>query len=364
MSSRSNVTSTSTSGRVAGRSTGKGRFGAVAAAGTGVGGLAVAAWATQHRMAARSREAAADRHTAGLGLPVDVVHHRIDVDDGGVIHAVERGSGPPIVLLHGVTLAADVWSLQLAELAEGHRVIALDLRGHGQSVAGSDGFTGGMSRLAADVHQVLDALHVDGALLVGHSMGGMVAMQLVVDAEASWTARRLRALALVDTSAEPLGSLPGTRWLHRPLSASLSHLLLVAERAGLADARSADFRWWASRLAFGADVDPSHVAFTQSLGAGTPMGTLTGLLGTVAGFDLTAQLGKIDLPALVVVGTRDRLTPPGHARRMAGALRNAELVELPRAGHMPMLERPHELTRLLRELAARAEITSEADLDR
>ena len=69
-------------------------------------------------------------------LPDDVVHHRIPTPDGGSIHAVERGSGRPLVLLHGITLRHDVWAPQLRELADRYRVIAVDLRGHGESTAG------------------------------------------------------------------------------------------------------------------------------------------------------------------------------------------------------------------------------------
>jgi len=326
--------------------------GTVAAAGVVGAGLA------QHRAVrqGRTRAAGVDRRQAGLALPSDVVHHRIDTDDGGVVHAVERGTGRPLVLVHGVTLAADIWSLQLASLADRHRVVAVDLRGHGQSVPGRDGFGDGVRRLAADVRQLLDALDLEGAVLVGHSLGGMTALQLVLDAEPAWLARRLAALALVDTSAEPLAGVRGARLTRGPLTASLSRVLLLAERAGLAAVPSTDLGWWAARGAFGADPDPCHVAFTESIGHATPLATVAGLLGPLASFDVADRLGAIELPTLVVVGTHDHLTPPRHARRLADGIPHAELVELPRAGHMPMLERPGELARLLTDLADRATV--------
>ena len=86
----------------------------------------------------------------------------------------------------------------------------------------------------------------------------------------------------------------------------------------------------------------------------TQAATIAGLLPSVAAFNLSAELHAIDVPVLVIVGTHDRLTPPRHARRMAGALPDAQLVELPRSGHMPMLERRHEFARLIDEFAAKS----------
>jgi non-heme chloroperoxidase len=322
------------------------------------GGLAastVGAGLLQHRTVLRQRRRAeaVDRRAAGLALPSTVVHHRIDTDDGGVVHAVEAGTGRPLVLVHGITLAAEIWSLQLAGLADRHRVVAVDLRGHGQSVPGRDGFGDGVKRLAADVRQLLDALDVTGGILVGHSLGGMTSLQLVLDAERAWLSRRLAGLALVDTSAEPLAGVRGARTARGPVTASLSRGLLLLERAGVAAAPSTDLGWWAARAAFGADPDPAHVAFTEALGRATPLGTVAGLLGPLAAFDVADRLGTIDLPTVVVVGTQDRLTPPRHARRLAEGIPGAELVELARAGHMPMLERPGELARILTDLADR-----------
>ena len=326
-----------------------------AGAASGLAGAVGALWTVEHRVVVRGVRAAseADRRAAGLVVPDDVVHRWIELDDGGVAHAVERGDGPPVVLLHGVTLAAGVWSQQLADLGDRHRVVAVDLRGHGRSTVGADGFTGGIGRLASDVRQVLHALDLTGALLVGHSMGGMVALQLVADAPPEWTAARIGALALVATSAGPVVDVVGARTATM-LSRALSGGLQAADRIGLSTAHSADIRWWMARANFGPGADPVQVAMTEELGAGTPLRTLAGLVGPLAAFDVSRRLGHLDLPALVVVGSHDRLTPPRHAQRLAGALAGAQLVELPRAGHMLMLERPHELSRLLAEAAGMA----------
>jgi pimeloyl-ACP methyl ester carboxylesterase len=348
---------------------------AVAAAATG--GL-TAAWVAQHRAVQRAAEAARrGEQDEGLELPGDLVHHDVTVGDGGTVHVVERGSGPVLLLLHGFMLCSDVWVHQLTDLTARHRVVAVDLRGHGRSMAGPAGFrapgeTGdpaeltevapmavagegapAVVRLAADVRAVVAALDLRDALLVGHSMGGMVALQLLAAMDDDERHRRFRGVALVSTTAGPYATMPGWSRLARTMAPLSSRALLLAERVGATSLPAEDLRWWLTRLGFGPEAAPAQVRFVEQLHAGAPQGTLAGLIPSLALFDLSARLDDIDLPALVVVGSRDRLTSLRHARRMVEALPRAELVELPRCGHMPMLERRHEFSRLLEEFCAK-----------
>ena len=344
-----------------------------------------AGWAAQHRLVARSHASPGEIEAEGLALPDDLVHHDIEVDDGGRIHVVERGRGPAIVLLHGFMLSGALWAHQLRDLAGEHRVIAPDLRGHGASVPGRAGFTAataldsgpegvsderpalrddvrmaaasagspGVRRMAADVAAVLDALDVEHAVVVGHSMGGMVALQLVHDGPTAFVRRRVAGLALVSTTGGPFSRLPGFGGMARlagPVSARAMHL---ADRWGVRTIASEDVRWWLTRLGFGADAPPPQVRFVEGLHLATPPSTMSSLLASLALFDLSAWLGGLDLPVLVVVGSHDRLTPPRHAWRTAEALPHAQLVELPRCGHMPMIERRREFARLIDEFAAK-----------
>ena len=117
--------------------------------------------------------------TALFDLPADVTHRTVPTPDGGELHLIERGEGRPLVLLHGITLRADVWAPQFHQLADRYRVIAVDLRGHGTSTAGTDGY--GLPRLATDLATVLETLDLRDAVFVGHSMGGMTIMQFCGD---------------------------------------------------------------------------------------------------------------------------------------------------------------------------------------
>jgi pimeloyl-ACP methyl ester carboxylesterase len=305
----------------------------------------------QHRAVSRSSATAQEMTAEGLSLPDDLRHHFVDVEDGGRIHVVERGQGPPIVLLHGIMLTSALWVHQLRELADHHRVIALDLRGHGQSLPGSE--ESGIERLASDVASVLDVLGVENAVVVGHSMGGMVALQMAVDMPLDVRRRRLAGIVLTSTTAGPFATLPGWAGVVRTTGPVTARALLLGERWGAKALPSRDLRWWLVRLGFGADAPAAQVRFVEAMHRGTPSRTLADLIPSLATFDLSARLGSLDLPVLVVVGSHDKLTAPRLARRMAAALPEATLVELPRCGHMPMLERRREFSHLVDEFTAK-----------
>jgi pimeloyl-ACP methyl ester carboxylesterase len=342
-------------GRAIRRNTGAGISIGLAAAGT-------TAWVLQHR-AVRLAEATANETVVdeGLALPNDLTHHFVDVPDGGRLHVMERGEGPPLVLLHGLMLSSALWVHQLRDLADRHRVITVDLSGHGQSILGTGRYTAdgrdlaspAVHRLAADVWAVLEALDVRDALLVGHSMGGMTALQLALDVPTLALRRRVAGLALVSTTAGPFSSLPRWPTVARFGGKVSSRVVLAAERYGARSLPSRDLRWWVSRLGFGADAAPAQVQFVERMHVSSSSRVFGELLPSLAAFDISDRLHEIDLPALVVVGTHDRVIGPVHARRLADGLARAELVELPRCGHQPMLERRNEFSRLIDEFSAK-----------
>ncbi len=313
----------------------------------------------------------------GLTIPEDCIEHDFEMDDGGRMHVIERGEGPPVVLLHGFMLSGALWAHQLRDLAAHHRVIALDLRGHGRSVPGSSGFSmtedsglvdelraearmsvaqqgsPALRRMAVDVRTVLDALNVEHALVVGHSMGGMVALQLAHDAPADEMRRRVAGLALVSTTGGPFTRVPGFGGVARlagPVSAPRRR---AGRPVGGAHRGVPGSALVAHPHGFRGRRTVAQVRFVEGLHMATPAATVAELLPAIAVFDLSKWLGTLELSVLVVVGSRDRLTPPRHALRTAAALPHSELVELPRCGHMPMIERRHEFARLVEEFAAK-----------
>jgi pimeloyl-ACP methyl ester carboxylesterase len=321
----------------------------------GLGAAAAGAYrATHPRDASGPRSADPGRRRPPLpdelfDLPDGVIEHEIPTPDGGTIHAIERGEGRPIVLLHGITLRADVWSPQFHQLADRHRVIAVDLRGHGTSRAGDDGY--GIGRLGDDLATLLTALDLHHAVLVGHSMGGMTVMQFCGD-HADVLADRVDGLVFVATRAHQVFPPLVDRGARR----------LVAQGQALVDAGQtlpsrATVTNQAARLAFGDKPSKRAVELVGEMGRSMEPEALVPSLGGLIEHDARDALRATDTPSLVIVGTRDLLTPVPSARHLAHLLPDSELVVLPRAGHQLMQERPDELAELLDAFVARLDGT-------
>jgi non-heme chloroperoxidase len=309
------------------------------AAGAGLAGGAALVYLLQRSAAGRWRAGEEQLAASGLTLPADLRHHFLTTSDGGHIHAVERGEGPTYVLVHGVMLSIATWAPQLRAL-DG-RVVAVSQRGHGQSRAGTEGY--GFDRLAADLVEVFDALDVRDAVLVGHSMGGMVA-QLLAVSRPDVVARRVRRLVLVATS-------PG-RFAGSPLvgfvTAAAAGALSGAESRGRGPIPKS-LTVWGSRVSFGASPYPAEVELLRGMLDSMSPGALAELLPNLVAFDVRDRLGSISLPVHVVVGSRDVLTPPRTARAIAERVPGARLTFLPGCGHMVMLERAATLCDLVAE---------------
>lgn len=317
----------------------------------GIGAAAAGAYRATHPGDARGPETPdPGRRRAPLGdalftPPEDLLHHELPTPDGGIVHVVERGAGRPLVLLHGITLRHDVWSPQLHGLSDRFRVIAVDLRGHGASKAGADGY--GMGPLAADLATLLEGLDLRDAIVVGHSMGGMTVMQFCGD-HPEVLAERVAGLVFVATRA------------HQVMPPYLDRLArrVVAQGQGRVDGGrdlpgrgSIDTR--VVRTVFGDRPSPVAVQqvaeMTRSITPEALVPSLSGLLD----HDARDALRRTETPSLVVVGTRDVLTPVPSGRHLAHLLPDADFVVLRRAGHQLMQERPDELAELIDAFAAR-----------
>ena len=303
--------------------------------------------AVMRRERSRLDPAAGDR----FRLPDGTLHHMFTVDDGGLIHVVEHGDGRPLVLLHGITLTCEVWNYQLHDLADRFRVIALDQRGHGQSTDGRDGLV--MPRLAADLASVLEAMDLSDAVVVGHSMGGMVLEQFAVDFPEVLRSRVSGVVLLSTTSrGAPQVALAGLI-AKAVLPASRRSIPLAARLPG-GLLPSNDLSYLIMRLGFGRRPSPTHVELTRTIESAMSPQSLTTLLGELFQFDIHDRLPTVAVPALVIVGTKDRLTPVARSRAIAAQLPDADLVVMPDAGHMLMFERRRQLDDLVARFATKA----------
>jgi pimeloyl-ACP methyl ester carboxylesterase len=253
----------------------------------------------------------------------------IPTADGARLAAWDVGSGPTVVLSHGWAASHAVWIPVARRLVEsGHRVVLYDQRGHGASTRGTAPLD--PTTLARDFALVLEARDVADAILTGHSMGGMTVMALATF-QPEVLKQRGRAIVLVATAAAdtswrlPQSDRIAARFMGSP---SLSRIMRTA--SGLRFVRSA----------FGVDPAWAHLDLTRTLFADCDPGVRAGYVKSMSAMNLLEGIATIAVPTTVLVGSRDRLTPPARSRTLVDTIPGARLVTVPDRGHMLPLEDP------------------------
>ncbi len=246
---------------------------------------------------------------------------------------VDRGSGPPLVLLHGFPLDHSMWDAQIDVLSQQHRVIAPDLRGFGRS--GVTARTVTMERLADDTAALLDALDVTEPIaLAGLSMGGYVAFAF----ERKYAAR-LRSLILVDTRAAA------------DTAEAAAARLEMAQRV-LREGPAPLVESMMPRLFAPSTVEnrPEVVESLRQVMLRTDrQGVAAAARGMAQRPDATGTLAQIECPTLVIVGEQDAISPADEMADICRAIPRGRFVEIPAVGHMSPLEAPAEVNEAMLE---------------
>ncbi len=239
----------------------------------------------------------------------------------------------PLVLLHSFPLSAAMWQAQLDGLPG--RVLTPDLRGFGAAAPSAE--PPSLDLLADDVARLLDGEGIGRAVLGGLSMGGYVAM-----AFARRHPGRLAGLLLADTkaSADTEAARANRERIAAAVLARQSVALLAEERM--------------EKTQLGPAAPPELLARVRSLIAeATPGAVAWAQRAMAARGDSFAVLAGVTVPAAVVVGGEDALTPPADAEAMAAALPDAELTVIPGVGHLSSLEAPEAFNEAVRALLRR-----------
>ena len=254
--------------------------------------------------------------------------------NGTTLNFEERGTGIPLVLLHGFPLDSRIWREQIAALSDQFRVIAPDLRGFGQSRS-ADAFS--MESLADDVHALLADLGALPCVLGGLSMGGYVAL-----AYAKKYPTDLLGLALIDTKAE------GDTAEGKAGREKMIELVRAQGTKAVAD------QMMPKMLAPDADKTRPQVkrALDPIMNAQTPLTIEHALTAMRDRPDFVEHLPSIATPTLVIVGEHDAITPPTGAEKMSKAITKSTYVVIRGAGHMSPMEQPQQVTDALRRFAA------------
>jgi len=261
------------------------------------------------------------------------------------------GSGPPVVLIHGMINSSRHWAAVAEQLAGSHTVIAPDLIGHGDSATPRGDYSIGAH--AAAIRDLLAALGVREATIVGHSLGGGVAMQFF------WQfPDQVERLVLISSgglgpSVSPLlrvaalpGASPALAIAARPrVVRAIAALANGLERRGSDKAVYLDAVARALRPLQG---EGSRRAFLQTL-----RGVIDARGQRVSAVDRLYLLGAV--PSLIVWGERDRTIPIEHGRAAHEAIPHSRFETLPRAAHFPHLEDPDGLASVLLDFLATTE---------
>jgi pimeloyl-ACP methyl ester carboxylesterase len=264
---------------------------------------------------------------------------------------------PTIVFVHGFALDMGTFYFQRIALAErgDHRLVFYDQPGHGRSSRLESG-NYDMAALGRSLAAILNATVPDGTIvLVGHSMGGMTIMAFA-EQYPEWFGKRVRGVALISTSAGLFDKARlGLPSLVARASAPFFPLWGGAARLGggaidKARLAASDLAWLLTRrYGFGETrPSPSLVTFVESMISETSVETVTKYLHTLYTHNRFPALSALrGVPVLVLVGTKDYLTPVTHSEEILKRLPDAQLVKIDNSGHVVMLEKADEVNAAL-----------------
>ena len=269
------------------------------------------------------------------------------------------GSGPPVVLIHGMLNSSRHWERVALRLAESYTVIAPDLIGHGDSATPRGDYSLGAH--ATSIRDLLSVLGVQRATIVGHSLGGGVAMQFI-----NQFPQRTERLVLISSGGLGREVSPLLRTAALP---GVSAVLSVAAHEHML---SALWRVGERLTARGSGKGASVQAIVRALRPLQPAGAREAFLHTLRSvIDPRGQrVSAVDrlylleaIPTLIVWGERDHTIPIAHGLAAHRAVPHSEFATLPRAAHFPHLEDPDGLATVLLDFLARAEPVEMSDAD-
>lgn len=246
--------------------------------------------------------------------------------NGISLHVREDGdpSGPPVIFANSLGTDLTLWDPIIPHMPESLSLIRYDKRGHGRSDCPAAPYS--MGALISDLEALLDHLRIRNAVIVGCSIGGMIAQGLAVK-----RLDQVRGLVLSNTACKI-----GTKqmWQER----------IDAVEAGgieaLADATME--RWFSHRF-----QTTSHVRAWRDLMTGQPKQGYIGCMAAISGTDFFASTSGLTLPTLAIAGNEDGSTPPDLVRETADLIRGSRFELIRGAGHLPMIEKPEEYAMLL-----------------
>jgi pimeloyl-ACP methyl ester carboxylesterase len=246
--------------------------------------------------------------------------------DQASIAYFERGSGPPLLLVHGLMIAGDMFEPVVGEFVERHRVIAPDLRGHGRSRSLPGPYS--VECLAGDLSRLLDRLGVASTTVLGYSHGGAVALELALD-----DPKRCDRLILACSYAFNMAT------LRERIEGRLAPFLIKA--IGMR-------RFARLVMSLGLKrVESRRAQRALDLVADQDSAKMVEAWRAAMAFDARPRLSEIRCPTLIVAGAKDRAIPSHHAHMLRDGIPNSRLVVVENADHALLWTHPMELVRIV-----------------
>jgi len=248
------------------------------------------------------------------------------------IHYIDQGprGAMPVIFIHAFPLNHTMWNPQILALSEIHRVVAYDIRGHGESDVGDGQYT--IELFVDDLIALVDHLKIEKAILCGLSLGGYIALRALERYPERWS-----ALVLSDTRSDADSD---------ETKLKRSAVLKLVKEQGVSL-----FAEEFVKPAFMSETFQTNPEMIQTVREmilkNPPLGISGALLALASRTDTTESLKQIKIPTLILVGEKDQITPPAAALSMKEAIPNAEMYVIPNAGHLSNLENPVEFNRRL-----------------
>lgn len=270
--------------------------------------------------------------------------HEFQLPDGAIIKYLDEGSGPVVLLVHGVCMSSAFFAQNIGPLAQAHRVIALDLRSHGDSPVADAGNT--VAQYARDIHELLSHLDVDDVTGVGWSMGSFVLWDHLLQ---FGTARVSRVCVVSQGPSDLIRE----GWPHG--------LATVTDLSDYLEALQTDFTGFFGEFVpdmFKNPLSDTQVAafITEITKVGTNVGSV--ILADQTLRDYREFLDGQEVPHLLVWGTDEKVVKLASGQWLSERLADSELHIFDESGHCPMWEEPDRFNQLLIEWIARARRTA------
>jgi pimeloyl-ACP methyl ester carboxylesterase len=280
-------------------------------------------------------------------LDIDWAAHQKWVQVAGrPVNVIDMGEGDAIVFIHGLSGAWVNWLENLPHFACDHRVIAMDLPGFGHSPMPAERIS--ISGYGRIVDELLDALGIDRAVVVGNSMGGFIGAEVAI--AFGTRVDRLVLVSAAGISIEHQRNERVLRYLERLDDVLiLSGGWMATRSAGLAKRKRAR-RQIMRLVAHRAQDLPAPLIAEQVMGSGKP--GFVPALDALTDYPIRDRLSEIRCPVLVVWGEEDRLVPVRDAYIFGELIPDSRVVVWPETGHVAMLERPAAFNALVDEFLA------------